>query len=420
MCGNYTGTCENVLVIQPVMSLSSLMGEGYYNRVLCDMVLVVPRDAKINIRAHNVALVAEDVDIADLTVTGIYGAPKNIEVLTQRLRVAENLALNTSSGRVVLHELDAKPGASIAVFTLAASVDITATFAPASLHAVSINRAVCLAGPLTHLSTEVVPRGNHTAVSYASVWECPLNTNLADCEKMPRLHIECLGTGAIGFHLLSTNADGQLSERPVAASKGINVTSRDEEGEYISESAVYAGFPFTKGYFTQAKHPDQKTELAIITLSGPGIMDGRVQVMWTRNSIWFAYPTLWVFWALSFTIVSPENPTAYAATIGFCPSHGPMAYKDLFAPIQDLMIEVATDETDVVEPRVRFVFMTSPVFTSPMLLPWYLLGKCYATQWTVRGPYCHRLLCYVQTPMLLTCATRFAVLHLHVLRRTGR
>ena len=73
-----------------------------------------------------------------------------------------------------------------------------------------------------------------------------------------------------------------------------------------------------QSYFVSVDHSpvrNDKSELAIISISGPGMNFGHVQVTWALQKIWFGFSSLWVLWTLSFSIVFPTNPVKYDGTM---------------------------------------------------------------------------------------------------------
>jgi hypothetical protein len=96
-------------------------------------------------------------------------------------------------------------------------------------------------------------------------------------------------------------------------------------GTYHVDAGVYSGSALVsrddasfESYFVSVDHSpvrDDKSELAVISISGPGMNLGNVQVVWCLQKIWFAFPGLWPLWTLSFGIVFPAKPVHYQGTM---------------------------------------------------------------------------------------------------------
>lgn len=95
-------------------------------------------------------------------------------------------------------------------------------------------------------------------------------------------------------------------------------------GTHYADAAVYSGYALVsrdesfESYFVSVDHSpvqEDKSELAIISISGPGMNLGNVQVIWTLQKIWLAFPSLSFLWTLSLSVVFPTNPVHYEGTM---------------------------------------------------------------------------------------------------------
>ena len=367
---------KNLVVGMPwaPTGISSVIPENIWNPVVCEMYLVVPTDAEVHLRLHKATIVARNVSLRSLTVQGVFNGslPEQIELFTQNLSISHDLHIAGSSGRVVLHDLNVGSQSNVSVSMIDSSIDVTSLAAP-SLEVESVNKAVCLVGPMRTLNTSTLVLGNETRTVYSSTWQCPNATDYP-CSR-PFMKLQSTGAGAVSFHALSMDANGVRSEIPQPASTykvapeyetqpDVNGNRVEKfQGTHYPEASTYCGAAFSEpdsfftSHFVSVDHSpvqNDESELAIISISGPGMNFGNLQVVWALQKIWFAFPALWPLWTLSFSIVFPTNPVKYEGTIAFCPAHGPRSNKDLSNPLmsftKDLYREVeATKDEGGVE-----------------------------------------------------------------------
>jgi len=117
--------------------------------------------------------------------------------------------------------------------------------------------------------------------------------------------------------------------------------NQDESWERGKPNVAYSGKAFgNEGFFASVDHTkvdgeDAPNDYAIISLRGAGIMRGGLQLMWTKNPIfWFWNCETQYFASLSLFQVYPKA-TNYVATISFCPAH--LSKRDLMPPLGKLM-----------------------------------------------------------------------------------
>jgi len=367
---------KNLVVGMPwaPTGFSSVIPENIWNPVVCEMYLVVPTDAEVHLRVHKATIVAQNVSLRSLTVQGSRNGstPERIELLTQNLSISHDLKIAGSSGRVALNDLNVGSQSNVSVSMIDSSIDVTSLAAP-SLEVQSANKAVCLVGPMRTLNTSTLVMGNETTTVYSSTWECPNATDVP-CSR-PFMKLQSTGAGAVSFHALSIDADGVRSEIPHSASTfkaapeyetKLDVNGNRVEkfqGTHYPEASTYCGAAFSEpdsfftSHFVSVDHSpvqNDESELAIISISGPGMNFGNLQVVWVLQKIWFAFPSFWPLWLLSFSIVFPTNPVKYEGTIAFCPAHGPRSNKELFDPLMSFTKDLyrgveATKDEDGVE-----------------------------------------------------------------------
>jgi hypothetical protein len=229
---------KNLVVGMPWMSL--WLPENLWSPVVCEMYIVVPTDAEVNLWVHKATVVASNVTLRSLTVQGIHALPEKIEFVSQNLSISNTLRIVGSSGKIGLYELKAGSMANVSVDMIDSSIDITSLAAP-NLEVHSVNKAVCLVGPMNNLNTSSRLVGNLTRTIYSSTWECPSGT-LVQCEK-PWMHLISTGRGAVAFHALSVNANGSLSGIPQPASSFSQFHAYETQPDGTATTSKPAGFP---------------------------------------------------------------------------------------------------------------------------------------------------------------------------------
>ena len=210
---------KNLVVGKPwgPHGLLQFLPESMWNPVVCDMYLVVPKDAEVHLFLHKATIVAKDVELKALTVQGDFvldSLPEHIELLTYNLSISDTLRIAGSKGRIGLYDLKMGNQSDLTVNMIDSSIDVTSLAAPI-LKVESVNKAVCLVGPMDSLNTSVRVFNNATLTVYSSGWQCP-NTTLVPCAR-PSMKLVSTGRGAVSFHALAVDVNGALSEIPQPA-----------------------------------------------------------------------------------------------------------------------------------------------------------------------------------------------------------
>jgi hypothetical protein len=212
---------NNLVVGKPwaPLGLYALLPENLWNPVICEMYLVVPRDAEVHLFVHKATIVSKDVELKSLSVQGDFvldSRPEHLEFLSNNLSISDTLLIASSMGRIGLHDLNIGSQANVTVSAIDGSIDITSLAAP-NLEIQSVNKAVCLVGPMASLNTSSRPFNNATLTVYSSSWECPTTTQVP-CPR-PSMKLVSTGRGAVAFHALSVDVNGARSEIPQPASR---------------------------------------------------------------------------------------------------------------------------------------------------------------------------------------------------------
>ena len=223
---------SNLVVGKPwaPRGLYAFLPENIWNPVICEMYLVVPRDAEVHLFVHKATIVAKNVELKSLSVQGDFvldSRPEHLEFLSNNLSISDTLLIASSMGRIGLHDLNIGSQANVTVSAIDGSIDITSLAAP-NLEIQSVNKAVCLVGPMASLNTSSRPFNNATSTVYSSSWDCP-NTTQVPCAK-PSMKLVSTGRGAVAFHALSVDINGARSEVPQPASRS-----------NMSGSTIFAG-----------------------------------------------------------------------------------------------------------------------------------------------------------------------------------
>ena len=120
---------KNIVVGYP-WGANSVLPENLWNPTLCEMYLVVPKDAEVNLWMHKVSVVAKNVTLRSLTVQGVDSLPEKIELLARNLTITTALRVSGSAGRVSIQELNAASQANVSISMVDSSIDITSLSAP--------------------------------------------------------------------------------------------------------------------------------------------------------------------------------------------------------------------------------------------------------------------------------------------------
>ena len=335
--------------------------ETPWHPVICEMFIIVPKDAELSLWLYKAHVVAKNITLKSLHINGdaaTESVPEYLEITTRNISVNGDLEISSASGRISLYELNAGTATTVTLTGVDTTIDITSHAAP-DLEVTSSNKAVCFVGPIAALNSSTVNIGNASMTKYTSIWECPHTTTgqQSSC-KRPRMSITSSGRGAIAFHALSLGTSGTPSTSPTSASNFTGDALKESDGTYNKNAAAYSGAAFSfnpatsQGHFLSVDHSnvlDTKSELAMISVAGPGLHLGNIQVVWSISRIWFEFSSLWVLWTISLSVVFPVLPAKYSATLAFCPAHGPHAAKDLVLPLLELTDVLGHDTGEVDE-----------------------------------------------------------------------
>jgi len=289
--------------------------ETWWNRVMCDVQIIVTKDMEIEINSEKVAVVAENVELKRLTLKGLDRSGSAIWFQGKNLRMTESLILKGSQSNVLLDGITMPTTASASMEILGGSIDVVTSSHP-KMKIVSVNEAVCLVGKFqTTPSKNSSMVGNLTFASYTAVMKC----ELASCET-PSWRINVSG---------------------VQGSVGVHATQYRE-----ADMAVFDGGAFSDGTFIGVDHSPITSDVynyAIIGFHGLGIMRGGLEVVWSLQRIWwFIEGQIWPFGPFSAFTVVPQL-TNYRATLSFCPAHGSLANLDLIPPLRKMMSTAVKD-----------------------------------------------------------------------------
>jgi hypothetical protein len=197
----------------------------------------------------------------------------------------------------------------------AGHIDITTDTSP-KLTLGSTSQALCVVGQIENtvsISTEANFTLEPRTKAYSAIFLCKGSAD--SCSKRPVWTIIANGlTDTIGVH--STAFDRQTS---------------------IDKKFVYQGSAFSSGVFTSVNQSSTSGSYSLISLGGIGLLQGSLQVIWTRSPSWFFWwGELTWFSVSSFFILLPQM-TDSVATIGYCPAHGLFAKKELIQPLSKMM-----------------------------------------------------------------------------------
>ena len=142
-----------VVIVAPLQVLP-FMPENWYNRIWCDLTISIPTNMTVSTQAPRIVMVAEDMHIDALSMTGTKGfEAQEITLYGRNLRVQRKLTAKARDFRLLMENLSMPDSARMDLWTSEGSVDITTESLPAVTIA-SANDAVCLVG-YTHMCEHV-------------------------------------------------------------------------------------------------------------------------------------------------------------------------------------------------------------------------------------------------------------------------
>ncbi len=302
-------TTVHQFTVSPVIIWSSLP-ETFQNRKICDVLVILDKSKSIEIIAENVNVFVENVALRSIIIDNSPAMGK-LWFQSKDLHVSHELNVRAANAGILIEGLSMPSSASVSIAVREGIVDLT-TYAHPSFSISSVNQAACLVGafPSPPAESTISADGNTTATQYVGSFACPTNY---PCSQ-PHFTISSLGSmSSIGVH-----ASG-LAES--------------------SLGMVHSGAAFRNGVFAAvdtglAKGAD---DWAYVKLRGLGLMHGGLQLIRSLRPIWLFFESDVTYFAWHSAFVVMPRMVERAATISFCPAHGPGVEKQLIPPLQQIM-----------------------------------------------------------------------------------